>query len=133
MPGPVGIRVTGLKTMARDARNTVTRLDKGIKKANRRSVERALVPRVRGGAPSRTNRLASTVRARATAFRAQLIVGSNVKVPYAGPINFGWLARNIVGQEFIYRGIVSGNNAMLEIYIEEIDRATKSFAPLGKL
>ncbi len=131
--GPVGVRVTGLKTMARDARKTQIRLDRGIKKANRKSVQRALVPRVKARAPKRSGRLEGSVRGRATASRAQIIVGSNVRVPYAGPINFGWFARNIQPQEFIYSGIVAGNDDMLEIYTEEINKAVAVFAPLGKL
>ncbi len=135
MPRPVavGIRVTGLRTMARDARRTITRMDKGIRGANKRSVERVLVPRIRSAAPRRKGWLAGSVRARATAQRAQIIVGTPVKVPYAGPINFGWPLRHIAAQEFIYSSIAAVEEEMLDVYIFEIDKATRPFAPLGKL
>ncbi len=135
MPAPVavGIRVTGLRDMARDARNTINRLDKGIRGANKKSVERALVPRIKAAAPRRSGALAGSVKGRATAQRAQIIVGTPVKVPYAGPINFGWPLRHIAAQEFIYSSIAAAEKEMLDIYIFEIDKATKPFAPLGRL
>jgi hypothetical protein len=132
-PAAVGIRVKGLRTMARDARSTINRLDKGIRGANKKSAERALVPRIRAAAPRRSGALANSVRARATAQRAQIIVGTNVKVPYAGPINFGWPLRGIRAQEFIYKSIAAAEKEMLDIYIFEIDKATRPIAPLGKL
>ena len=119
--------------MARDARATINRLDKGIRLANKKSVERAFVPLIKARAPRRSGALAGSVKARATAQRAQIIVGTNVRVPYAGPINFGWPLRHIAPQEFIYSGIAAGEKAMLDIYVTEIDKATRPFAPLGKL
>jgi hypothetical protein len=119
--------------VARAFKQSPRRLDKQLKKANKEAIEKALVPAVRAGAPKRSGRLAGSVRALATAQKAQLAVGSNVKVPYAGPINFGWPARNIASQEFIYAGINKSDSKTLEIYVEELDKVAKDIAPRGKL
>lgn len=122
-----------LADFLRDTARLPGRVDKRVKKANKTAIKKAVVPPVRRGAPRRSGRLAKSVRALATAKRAQLAVGTNVRVPYAGPINFGWPARNIKPQEFIYSGIVKSEDQILDIYVEELNDAVKRFAPRGKL
>lgn len=52
-------------------------------------------------APRRTGRLAGTVRASGTASAAIVRAGRS-SVPYAGPIHWGWQARGITAQPWIY-------------------------------
>lgn len=56
-------------------------------------------------APRRTGRLARTIRASGTNTAGVVRTGNNRKsvggVPYAGPIHWGWPARNIPANEFV--------------------------------
>lgn len=119
--------------LAAALRQAPSRLDRELAKANKAAVTEAVVPPVRAGAPRRSGNLANSVRALATARRAQLAVGTNVKVPYAGPINFGWPARNIKPQEFIYSGIVKAEKQIINVYVEHLDQVAKYIAPHGSL
>jgi hypothetical protein len=130
---PYRVQVSGLKEVAKALRQAPARLDKRLKKANQTAITRAVVPAVKKGAPRKSGRLARSVRGLATAKRAQLAVGSNVRVPYAGVINFGWPAHNIQPQEFIYRGIEQSRDEILDIYVDELDQVAKEIAPQGKL
>lgn len=53
-------------------------------------------------APRRSGALAATVRGNRAKNKAVVTAG-RAKVKYAGPINYGWPARNIRGSEFMQR------------------------------
>jgi hypothetical protein len=127
------VEVTGLRDLVAELRNTPGRMDKELRKANKNAVQKAIVPKVRRGAPYASGRLEKSVRGLASATRAQLAVGTNTGVPYAGPINFGWPSRNIAAQEFIYKGIVDAEPDVLEIYVIQVDKAVGPAFPQGKL
>lgn len=133
MAQPYRLQATGLAELAHALRQAPSRMDRELRKANKEAVEKAVVPPVRRGAPKRSGRLAQSVRALATAKRAQLAVGTSAKVPYAGPINFGWPARGIKAQEFIYRGIVQSRDQIIEVYVQHLDRVAEHIAPAGRL
>jgi hypothetical protein len=124
------IKVEGLRELQKALRQTPARLDKEMKKAGRAAVKKAIVPPVRSGAPvGKTGKLGRSVRALGSATKAVLAVGSNRAVPYAGVINFGWEARNISAQEFVYKGIDKGTPEMMSIYLEYVDRAVAPAFP----
>ena len=127
------IQAEGLRDIAAALADAPARMDKELRQANKRAMEKAVVPHVQRGAPRRSGNLAKSVRGLATAKRAQLAVGTPSKVPYAGPINFGWPARNIRPQEFIYAGIAKAEDQILDIYVEELDDVARKIAPHGKL
>lgn len=127
------IQVTGLNELYAGLKSAPGRLDRELGKANRRAVNEAIRPPVRAGAPHRSGRLESSVRGAASAKTAALMVGDNNKVPYAGVINFGWPARNISPQEFIYSGIDEGTEKMMKIYLEHVDKGVQPIAPEGSI
>lgn len=51
-------------------------------------------------APRRTGRLASNIRSARQAKRVVVMAGG-ARVPYAGPIHWGWAAHNIAAQPFL--------------------------------
>ena len=55
-----------------------------------------------GFAPKRTGRLASDVRGNRAKSKAVVTAG-RASVPYAGPINYGWRARNISPSGFMQK------------------------------
>lgn len=114
--------------LGRAPRNTATALQKAAQSAVRSKV----VPKVRAGAPRRSGRLRGSVRAVTHGRQAELVVGGR-DVPYAGVINWGWPAKNIRGQEFIYKGIVQASSEMMKIYTESVNKVLRVVAPKGTL
>lgn len=55
-------------------------------------------------APKRTRTLAGDVRAGATQ-RSGVVRAGRARIPYAGPIHFGWPARNITAQPFLWLAV----------------------------
>ena len=49
------------------------------------------------------------------------VLAGNRLVPYAGPIHFGWRARNIEPQPFLYDALDSRRDAVLDRYQEGVD------------
>lgn len=64
------------------------------------TVSRYVALRGAAMAPRRSGRLAADVRGSALKTQAIVRVGGS-KVPYAGPIHWGWPARSIVAQPFV--------------------------------
>lgn len=89
---------------ARELRRALKRLDGNL--ADLRDVHRDAAELVRQEAaslvPVLTGRLRSTLRVSARNVQAAVLAGGRSMVPYAGPIHFGWHARNIEPQPFLY-------------------------------
>jgi hypothetical protein len=80
-----------------------------------------LVQTARRLAPRRTGRLAGTVRAH-VAGPAVSVTAGGVSVPYAGPIHYGWFARNIQPQPFLTDALQQGEPAVVNIYEDQVQR-----------
>src|SRR5215207_5152 len=73
---------------------------------------------------SRSGRLAGTLRGNRAKSKAVVTAG-RAAVPYAGPQNYGWSARNIVGQGFMQRtdaAMTPRSVALLENEINQVIR-----------
>ena len=77
-------------------------------------------------APVRTGALAASIRAAATMTSGKVRVGS-AKVPYAGAIHFGWPARHIQPQPFIYDSLDGRRDAVANLYAERITQLVKKY------
>ncbi|MCQ4120405.1 HK97 gp10 family phage protein [Rhodococcus tibetensis] len=75
---------------------------------------RARVPRVSG-------RLDQSIRAAGTA-RAGIVRAGKKSVPYAGPIHWGWPARNIRAQPFILNAAEATEPAWTSAYMRHVER-----------
>ena len=80
-------------------------------------------------APHLTGRLAGDVRPSSAKTRASIVVG-RASVPYAGPQNYGWAARNIAPHLFMNRAADSKANTSADRIAKEIKRQIRS-AGLG--
>lgn len=71
--------------------------------------------------PRRSGKLAGTIRTGASRRSPWVAVGS-AGAPYVFPINFGWPARNIESQEFVYESIGATAEYSLKAYENALDR-----------
>lgn len=71
-----------------------------LKEVNRRAADIAKPEAVARAPRGKTGRLAGSIRAGATQ-KAGIIRAGRKTVPYAGPINYGWPARNIRPRTFV--------------------------------
>lgn len=75
----------------------------------------------RGRAPvGPTGRLKGDIRGGGTKTRAYVSVGRK-RIPYAGPIHFGWPARNIKPNPFLYEAIDSRADEVRDVYAQRVD------------
>lgn len=103
---------------ARELRRALKRLDGNL--ADLRDVHRDAAEAVRSEAaslvPVLTGRLRSTIRVSARNVQASVLAGGRSLVPYAGPIHFGWRARNIEPQPFLYEAADRRRGEVLDVY-----------------
>ena len=75
--------------------------------------------------PVRSGRLERSVRGSGTKTAARVRAGNNRKsgpssVPYAGPIHFGWGARGIRPQPFLYDALDDRREAVVKAYDDQV-------------
>lgn len=73
-------------------------------------------------APRRTGKLAASVRPARQVRRARVSAGG-ARVPYAGPIHWGWQARNIAPNPFISWGAQATEPQWTEAYRRDVVQA----------
>ncbi len=66
-------------------------------------------------APERSGKLRATIRAAGTKTAAILRAGF-ARVPYAGPIHWGWFARGILPQPFLSKGAQDSEGRWVRVY-----------------
>jgi len=96
----------------------------GVDLKDFKTINKLIAENVAGDARSRAPRdsgtLAGDIRGGGTKTRAYVSVGRK-KIPYAGPIHFGWPARNIQAQPFLYEAIDSRADDVREVYAKRVD------------
>jgi hypothetical protein len=116
---PVTVRVEGLNQKVRDLKALGLAVD-DLKDAF--STVAATAARLAAGfAPKRTGRLAGDIRGNRAQSKAVVTAG-RVSVPYAGPINYGWAARNIEGAFFMQKASDEMEPVALTQLNHEIDK-----------
>lgn len=73
-------------------------------------------------APVRSGRLRATVRAAGTK-TAGIIRAGFARVPYAGPVHWGWPRRNIPANTFLSDGAKSTEPRWLPVYMKHVEQA----------
>ena len=119
----VGFRVEGLTAVVRELRALgleTADLKEAFARIAQRGADRAsqLVPR-------RTGRLASTIRGNRATSKAVVAVG-RATVPYAGPINYGWAARNIAPAHYLQRTDEQMQPIALQMLEDEINHQIRA-------
>jgi HK97 gp10 family phage protein len=75
----------------------------------------------RSRAPVASGRLAGSIRAEHSATEVTVTAGGP-GVPYAGPIHWGWPARNISAQPFLVDAMEATETSVVNIYGDDIER-----------
>jgi len=75
--------------------------------------------------PVRSGRLQRSIRGSGTKTAARVRTGNNRKsgptsVPYAGPIHFGWGARGIRPQPFLYEALDDRRHEVMDAYNRQV-------------
>lgn len=114
-----GIEVKGVKQLAKDLREFEGGVAE-LREANQRA-GKIVVAEAQRRAPRVSGRLARSTKATRAPHRVK-ITGGGARVPYAGPIHWGWPARNIRPQPFITDAAYETQPEWLEQYRAEIAR-----------
>lgn len=120
-----GARVTveGLPQLRRQLRQFQGNAD-DLKEANA-AVAAFVANEAARRAPVRSGRLAASVRGNRAVGRAQVRAGG-ARVPYAGPIHYGWPARGIEPRPFVPDAAQATEGAWLPLYEAALQRAVDS-------
>lgn len=124
------VKIEGLAELQRELKKAGEGdVSKAVRKANRDAAALARDQARQEIAPkSVTGNLQRSVKSAATQDRAKVTVGDKTKVPYAGPVHFGWPARNIVRpNRFVYRALAKKREEIRDAYEKGVDAA---LAPL---
>lgn len=84
--------------------------------------------------PVRSGRLRATIKSKRQARRAIVSAGNNGKVPYAGPIHFGWfydknnfVQKNIMPNPFFARALGIKREEVYKTYFENINKLANKY------
>lgn len=105
------------------------RWSRELARTNSKLARQTIVPRMKRNAPVLDGHLRRSVRATQSPSHVSILIGNEGEVSYAGPINWGWPARNIRAQEFIYKSIVQEKENFKKEYWEAVTRLAKRAFP----
>jgi HK97 gp10 family phage protein len=113
---------------AAELRRTLKKLsgDLGELKEAHRTVAEKVADRARATAPVRTGRLRDSVRPGATKTKAVVRAGG-ARVPYAGPIHWGWPKRHIDAQPFLKDAADELAGSVEELYRTAVARIVERY------
>lgn len=123
--GRAGVEVEGGPELRRAFRRMGGRAE-DLSRAHRKGAE-IVARRARDLAPRVTGALIGTIRTQARTTGGAVVAGGTTLVPYAGPIHFGWRARNIEPQPFLYDAAADERDEVAETYEAEIALLVRRF------
>lgn len=119
-----GVQIEGMRSLRstlRKAGDDLTEL-KGVNAA----AAGIAAGRAQSWAPVRSGALAASVRSSGTKTAGIVRTGNNRKsasgVPYAGPIHWGWPARNIKANPFLSYSAQATEPAWIKLYTDYLDK-----------
>ena len=126
--GKPAVQVTGAKELRRALKTMDHRLD-DLKDVHSDAGE-LVASRARQLVPYLSGALGESIRTDRRATGASVLAGRS-RIPYAGPIHFGWPGHNIEPQPFLYEALedrredVANLYALgIEVLVEKLDRET---------
>lgn len=122
---PVRAQIVGLREVIRDLKNLGDDTKNEMKDTHLAAAE-VVVMGAKRYVPYRTGALADSIRALATRTSGRVRAGST-SVPYAGPIHFGWPARRIAPQPFIYDALDDRVEQVRSIYEKRINELVEKY------
>lgn len=114
------VTVDGLPQLRRQLRQLVG--DTADLKAANAAVAQIVAAAATSRAPRRTGRLAGNVRGNRAVGRATVLAGG-ARVPYAGPVHWGWPAHRIEPQPFIVDAAQATEPVWLGAYERDVQAA----------
>jgi len=120
-PTSIKIQVDGLSELQKALREAGgDDLKAALKEVNKEAAE-VVAATARSRVPVRSGSLLSSLRTSATLKSGVIRIGK-AKVPYAGPIHFGWPKRHIHPQPFLYDSLDARYSQVIKIYEDRIDK-----------
>lgn len=119
----IGVRVEGLSSVVRNLQRMGVEVE-DLRDAFARIAEE-VKPDYQSVTPVKSGALRADYRTSKTKGKANLYVG-RASIPYAGPINYGWPARNIAPRNFVARGDEIAAPKASRSLEEEISRLVSS-------
>lgn len=123
MAAKVGIQVDGarqLRASLKKAGHDVTELHEAHQAA-----ARIVSAAGQAKAPKASGRLAGSTRGSGTK-TAAIVRAGGARVPYAGPIHFGWPARNIAPNPFLTEAAQDTEPAWVALYETAVERVLRT-------
>lgn len=112
------IKIEGIGKLMRSLKQLDADLVEEVKETHRDAANRVAAT-ARPKVPVRTGRLAADIRVGVTIKSGTVKIGRKA-VPYAGPIHFGWPARHIAPQPFMYEALDARRNELERLYSTRI-------------
>lgn len=127
------LEIEGLKEVLYDLRALGDATKNDMKETHRRAGE-IVIEGAKRYVPVRTGNLLNSLRSNPTQRMGRVRIGS-ASVPYAGPIHFGWPARAIKPQPFIYDVLDERRGEVANLYAKRIDELIKihNLAPIATI
>lgn len=119
MANSVGYKVEGLNKLVRDLQTLGVEIDDLKDSFSKLADKGAKV--AASFAPRRSGKLAASVRGNRAKNKAVVSAGK-ARVPYAGPINYGWRKRNIEPSHFMQKADEVLRPEALQLLEQEINR-----------
>jgi len=123
-----GFKVDGLKALQKEIRKTEdVEMKKQLRLANKEAAQ-VVADQAKVEVPRRSGRLARSIGAQASQTSAFVKAGTPSRVPYAGPIHFGWPKRNIRPQPFLYEAMDKRIGEVRRAYEKNLGKITKDLS-----
>lgn len=117
------VDVDGLNRLVKQLRNLEPELWEELKEANRELGDE-IAGDARGLARRRSGTMAATIRGGGTA-RTGLVRAGGARVPWTGPQHFGWAARSISPNPFLYDALDRRADEVRDRYLRKLDDVTE--------
>ncbi len=112
------LQIEGLRDVQKAMRNFSDDSRNDMKETHRKAGQ-IVVDAASSKVPVSSGALLASIRSAPTQRQGRVRLGS-AAVPYAGPIHFGWPARNIQPNPFIYEVLDGRRDEVMRIYEERI-------------
>lgn len=108
------LEIEGLRQLQKALRNLTDDSRNDMKETHRRAGQ-IVVDAAATKVPTESGALSASMRSAPTQRQGRVRLGS-AAVPYAGPVHFGWPARNIRPNPFIYEVLDGRRDEVLRLY-----------------
>ena len=113
------LEIEGLREISRALKDLAEDSREDMKETHRRAGD-IVAAAAKPLAPVRTGALSATITSSPTKYQGRVRIGRGASVPYAGPIHFGWPARRIAPQPFIYEALDGRREEVKQTYERRI-------------